>query len=182
MSAEIAFVGYADDCRVQGTVAFDEPRLADFLNRNEIVKLREVTVVSHLDGSSRTLDELEVGRDELLAVVVEGPRGDVERRVRTMAREVVVGLGPYVVRGLVHSVPTADPVRGFHHRPPMVALSNATLTFHRPDGPIEERCEALFVNRDRVASLRLVKPDRPVLPGLEIVPTGGRAVAVAAGE
>ena len=63
MGNEIDFVGFADDCRVEGKVELDDARLADLLNRRRTIVVHDVKLVSTVDGHTQEFDELEIQRD-----------------------------------------------------------------------------------------------------------------------
>ena len=155
MGNQIEFIGFADDCRVEGRVDLEDARLADLLNRKETLVLRHVTLVSMADGHSRQFRRLEIQRDELDIVVATGPRGDPSRRLATRPSGVALKLGPYQAEGYMHAPPTAT-VRGLNHRPSMVALTDAVLEYSFNNETHSQRYETLLVNRDLADSLRTV--------------------------
>src|ERR1035437_9303424 len=156
MGTQIDFVGFCEDCRVEGKVDLDESRLADMLNNSAKIVVRDVTVVSTLDGHTQAFDKLEIGRDELDIVVASGPRGDPKRRLATKPNGVTMKLGPYCAEGFMHAPPTANPVRGFSHRPAMVAITDAVLEYDFCEQPVSQWFRTLLVNRDLTVSLRSV--------------------------
>jgi hypothetical protein len=156
MGTQIDFVGFSDDCRVEGKVDLEDSRLADMLNSSAKIIVRDVTVVSTLDGHTQAFDKLEIGRDELDIVVASGPRGDPKRRLATKPNGVTMKLGPYCAEGFMHAPPTANPVRGFSHRPAMVAVTDAVLEYQFCDEPVSQWFRTLLVNREMAVSLRTV--------------------------
>jgi hypothetical protein len=165
MGTEIDFVGFADDCRVEGKVDLDDARLADLLNTRQIIVVRDVTLVSTLDGHTQALDQLEIDRDELDVVVASGPRGDPKRRLATKPNGVTVKLGPYSAEGFLHAPPTANPVRGFGHRPTMVAITDAVVEYQFCSEPVSEWFRTVLVNREMAVSLRTVANPGGMQPG-----------------
>jgi hypothetical protein len=165
MGTEIDFVGFADDCRVEGKVDLDDARLADMLNRNPTIIVHGVTVVSTLDGHSQQLDELEISRDELDIVVASGPRGDPKRRLATKPAGVTMRLGPYSAEGFMHGPPTSNPVSEIGRRQPMVALTDVMLEYQFCDEPVSEWHRTLLVNRQMAMSLRAVTHPGSLQPG-----------------
>lgn len=163
MGTEIEFVGYAADCRVEGCLELEADRLSDMLSLQPSVRLRHVVLTSIADGHAETLDELEIGREELDAVVASGPRGNPARRVATRPSEVQVKTGPYFVGGVLHGLPAADAIRGFARKPAMVPLTDARLEYDFCAERVMERFETLLVNRDLAASVELV-PLRSTTP------------------
>jgi hypothetical protein len=167
MGTVIDFVGFADDCRVEGTVDLDEDaRLADMLNRQPTIVVHGVTVVSTLDGHSQQLDELEIGRDELDIVVASGPRGDPKRRLATKPAGVAMTLGPYSAMGFMHGPPTANPVADMGRRQAMVAMTDVVLEYQFCEEPVSEWHRTLLVNRELAMSLRAVTNPGGMQPGV----------------
>jgi hypothetical protein len=156
MGTEIDFVGFADDCRVEGKVDLDDARLADLLNRDPTIMVHGVTVTSTLDGHTQQLDELEISRDELEIVVASGPRGDPKRRLSTRPSGVTMKLGPYSAEGFMHGPPTSNPMSQMGRRQPMVALTDVVLEYQFCAEPISEWHRTLLVNRQTAMSLRAV--------------------------
>jgi hypothetical protein len=156
MGNEIEFVGFSDDCRVEGKLDLEDARLADLLNRRKSIVVHDVTLVSTLDGHTQAFDTLEIGRDELNIVVASGPRGDPKRRLATKPNGVAMKLGPYCAEGFMHAPPTANPVRDINHRPAMVAITDAVLEYDFCEKPISQWFRTLLVNRDLAISLRTV--------------------------
>ena len=154
MGTGIDFVGFAEDCRVEGRVDLEDSRLADLLNRRKTITLHDVTLVSTLDGHTQEFDELEISRDELDIVVASGPRGDPERRLATKPYGVTVKLGPYCAEGFMHAPPTANPVRSFDRKPAMVAITDAVLEYDFCSEPVSQWFRTLLVNRELAISLR----------------------------
>jgi hypothetical protein len=154
MGTEIDFVGFADDCRVEGRVDLEDARLADLLNRQDSVLVRDVLVVSIVDGHSQKFEQLEIERNELDLVVASGPRGDPSRRLATKPNGVTMKLGPYSAEGFMHAPPTANPVRSIDHRQTMVAITDAVLEYMFCDEPVSEWFHTVLVNRDLAISLR----------------------------
>lgn len=165
MGTEIEFVGFADDCRVEGKVDLEDARLADLLNSSPSIVVRDVTVVSTQDGHAQELDRLEIQRDELDIVVASGPRGDPKRRLATKPNGVTLRLGPYSAEGFLHAPPTANPVTGFGHGPAMVAITDAVLEYVYCEEPHSEWFRTLLVNRELADSLSLVARPGSMQPG-----------------
>jgi hypothetical protein len=155
MGTDIEFVGFAEDCRVEGRVDLEDCRLADLLNRRKTITVRDVTLVSTLDGHTQEFDRLEISRDELDIVVASGPRGDPKRRLATKPNGVTVKLGPYCAEGFMHAPPTANPVRSFDRKPAMVAITDAVLEYEFCQEPVSQWFRTLLVNRELAISLRM---------------------------
>lgn len=154
MGMEIDFVGFSDDCRVEGRVELQDARLADLLNRRDSFLVRDVVVVSTADGHSQKFEQLEIERKELDLVVASGPRGDPSRRLTTKPNGVKMKLGPYSAEGFMHAPPTANPIRSIDHRPTMVAITDAVLEYMFCNEPVSEWFQTVLVNRDLATSLR----------------------------
>jgi hypothetical protein len=152
----IEFLGFAADCRVEGRVDLQEPRLADLLNEHSTITVYDVTLTSTADGHTRAFPELEISRDELDIVVASGPRGDPKRRLATRLNGVTVKLGPYSAEGFLHGPPAANPIRSLDHKPTMVAITDAVLEYAFCDKPVSEWFRALLVNRELAQSVRTV--------------------------
>jgi len=166
MGTQIDFVGFADDCRVEGKVDLDEDaRLADMLNRRQTIVVHGVTLVSTLDGHSQQLDELEIGRDELDIVVASGPRGDPKRRLATKPSGVSMKLGPYSAVGFMHGPPTSNPVADIGRRQAMVAMTDVVLEYQFCEEPVSEWHRTLLVNRQMAMSLKAVTRPGGLQPG-----------------
>ena len=158
MGTEIDFVGFADDCRVEGKVELDDARLADFLNRNRAIVVKDVLLVSTADGHTKNFDQLEIERDELNIVVASGPRGDPKRRLATKPSGVAMKLGPYSAEGFMHAPPTANAIRGLGRRPTMVALTDVVLQYESCGESVSQWYRTILVNRELAISLRAVTP------------------------
>ena len=160
METQIDFVGYSDDCTVEGRVELECSRLADMLNDKPTIVVHDAVVVSTADGHSTSFDELEINRDELGIVVASGPRGDPQRRLATRPNEVRVKLGPYSAAGFMHAPATSNPVRDFNRRPVMVAITDALIEYDYCDERVSQWYRTILVNRELAISLRAVtNPD-----------------------
>ena len=165
MGTDIDFVGFAEDCRVEGRVDLEDSRLADLLNRHPTITIHDVTLVSTRDGHTQEFDKLEISRDELDIVVASGPRGDPKRRLATKPNGVSVRLGPYSAEGFIHAPPTANPVRAFAGKPTMVAITDAVLQYEFCSEPVSQWFRTLLVNRELAISLRTVTSPGGRQPG-----------------
>jgi hypothetical protein len=165
MGTQIDFVGFADDCRVEGKVDLEDSRLADLLNSRPSILVHDVTLVSTADGHTQEFEQLEIARDDLDIVVASGPRGDPKRRLATKPNGVAMRLGPYCAEGFMHAPPTANPVRGFSHRPAMVAVTDAVLEYQFCDETKSEWFRTLLINRELAVSLRTVANPGGMQPG-----------------
>jgi hypothetical protein len=164
MDTQIDFVGFSDDCRVDGRVDLHDSRLADLLNDHKTITVFDVTLTSTTDGHTQSFDKLDINRDELEIVVASGPRGDPKRRLATRPNGVTVKLGPYNAEGFLHAPPTANPVRSLNRRPAMVAITDAVLEYSFCQQPVSQWFRALLVNRETALSLRSVTSVRTQPP------------------
>jgi hypothetical protein len=160
----IALEAYAADCRLIGLVDLGDVRLTDFLNATAELRLRDARLESLADGHVMETPELTVARDELCAVVASGPRGDVARRLRTRATQVVVDLGPYHIVGAIHGTPASDPLSGVLRRAAWVPLTDVTVTYRRGPDSVSDDVATLLVNRNLANSFRAVDEASVVLP------------------
>ena len=167
MGTEIDFVGFADDCRVEGRVDLEDARLADLLNRRDSILVHHAVVVSTVDGHSQEFEQLEIERKELDLVVASGPRGDPSRRLATKPSGVTMKLGPYCAEGFMHAPPTANPIRSIDHGPTMVAITDACLEYMFCDEPVSEWFHTVLANRDLATSLRTASTEGALAPDAE---------------
>jgi len=167
METEVEFVGFADDCRVEGRVELECARLADQLNSRPTIVVHDAVLVSTADGHSKRFEELEIALDDLDIVVASGPRGDPKRRLATKPNGVKVKLGPYSAEGFMHAPPTANPVQGFGNGAAMVAITDAVLEYEYCEEQVSQWYRTLLVNRDLAVSLRAVTNAGGLQPGVE---------------
>ena len=169
-TTELEVVAYAEDCRLFGHLALSAARLTDMLNEADEIELVDVAVEALADGRIVEMRSMVVRRDELLVVQATGPRGARERRQRTRPHPVAFKTGPYLVRGLLHALPTADPFVALRRRPPMVPLTDGSISYTVAGSTVVRRADTIIVNRavidwvtpgtdDEVAG-----PELPALP------------------
>jgi hypothetical protein len=157
---------YAADCRVHGQVEIGEGRLSDQLNRTPELLIRDARLEGLDDGHLVEMSEIAIARDELCAVVVSGPRGDVARRLHTRTAHVEVEVGPYLVEGRVHGTPASEPFGVFLRHVAWVPLTEATVKYRCGAGDVSEEMATLLVNRQLVSSFRAVKEARLSFPSI----------------
>ncbi len=143
----VELAAYAADCRVSGNVEVGEQRVSDLLNENPAIVFRDAQLRALADGHGVEVPELEVGRDELCAVVASGSRGDPRRRVHTRRIHVEAAVGPYLVQGFAHSSATFDPFVPGLRRVPWVPVTNATVQYQADGRTVVEVVETLMINR-----------------------------------
>jgi hypothetical protein len=145
---ELEFVAYAEDCRLYGHLMLDAQRLTDMLNDHTEFELIDVAMEALVDGRIVELQSMIVARDELLVVQATGPRGARERRHRTRPHPVAVAVGPYLVRGHLHAMPSADPLVTMRRRPPMVPLTEGSVAFTASGQAQVRQAETVIINRN----------------------------------
>jgi len=155
MRTEVEFVGFAEGCRVQGKLDLEDARLADLLNRQSTIVVRNAVVVRTQDGHRRRFKRLEIGRDELDVVVASGPRGDPKRRQPTRSDCVAIQLGSYCAEGYMHMPRGTTPVIS-DSEPAMVALTDAILEYQFRARSVSEWFRTVLVNRDTAIAMRTV--------------------------
>jgi hypothetical protein len=143
----VDFVAFAEDCTLFGRIRLRAERLTDMLNDHEELELVDVMVQSLVDPGVIEVKEVVVPRDELLLVHATGPRGDLARRTRTRQTSVAVAIGPYAVRGNLHTVPYIDAMAALHRRSAMVPLTGALLDYQMAGDWQRQRLGTLIVNR-----------------------------------
>jgi hypothetical protein len=161
---EVAFVAYGEECILSGRTVLDADRLSDMLNAHDEYALLGVTVERLADGEPMVVDEVVVGRDELILVHATGPRGDEGRRHRTSLQHVAIKMGPYKVRGFLHALPGADPVASMRRHKSMVPLTTARIEFEMAGRVREDRVDTVILNREQIDWVEVVEPDRAEFP------------------
>ena len=176
------FVAFTEDCRVSGRIQLDSDRLSDTLNGHRDYLLCDVLVESLEDGRSVHADEVPVARDELLAVLTDGPRGDPSRRTHTLTYPVTITAGPYLIRGNLHALPGVEPLASAHHRRPMIPLSDAWIEYRSGGSSQTTSCGTIVVNRETADWIQLgfTRPSVLTGAGAEAVPAT-RGVAATEG-
>jgi hypothetical protein len=155
---------YAIDCRVSGQIELGEGRVTDMLNATPELRFTDARLEALIDGHALEMPELEVGPDELCAVVAAGSRGDPARRVRTHAIRIEVDLGPYHVEGAVHGTPASDPLAAALRRAPWVPLTDATVRYNEAGRLVREDVETLVVNRPLATRFRPLEVESMAFP------------------
>lgn len=152
---EVEFVAYGRDCLLSGWVRLGADRLTDLLNAHEEVLLENVLVQDFDRADAVEVGELVVPRHELLLVQAGPPRGHEQRRRRTRQRAIALRVGPYVVRGFLHTLPGADPIADFERRSAMVPLTDAEIEFDLGWERQRRRATTLIVNRRLVDEIEV---------------------------
>jgi hypothetical protein len=149
----LEFVAYAADRLLVGSIELDASRLTDLLNASDEVELVDITWLG-LDGVLGETSSATITRRDLLVVKAGLPRGNPAWRHGTRQVPVVATVGPYVVRGYLHSRPGSDPMVDLGRRPPMVPLTDASISYELGGVVRREEASTLIVNRDIADSIR----------------------------
>jgi hypothetical protein len=147
-------VAYAMDCIVSGSVDLPDGRLTDALATIDEILFRDATLQALEDGRLVKLDQLAVARDELCVVEVHGPRGDPNRRVRTVEDLLAAVIGPYLVTANAHTIPTANLLASVVRRSPILAMTDGVIEFRMAGDPVQRRADVLALALARVSSLQ----------------------------
>ncbi len=169
---DIDFSAYAEDCRLFGHLILDRDRLTDMLNEIGDLVLVDVMVESLASGEIMEVNELEVSRHDLLAVEATGPRGDPDRRTRLRPSRIGVTLGPYLIRGYVHTTPGADPLLAVRRKRPMVPLTEATIEYQAGTARTRRGGSTIIFNRELADWIAPAMDQAIELPDLGSVPGG----------
>ena len=163
---ELDVIAYAEDCILTGTLPLSANRLSDYLNEDLEFALTDVAAQDLVGNPPIEIADIVVERDELLLVQAAGPRGDPNRRSHTRQHAIVVTMGPYVVRGLVHTLPGVHPIENLRRRRPMIALTDATIEFAIGLSHKTRQADVVIVNRECVDSIVEAYPAPPKTQGL----------------
>jgi hypothetical protein len=169
----VEFVAYGEDCLLSGFTRMDADRLTDMLNEHDEYQLVDVLVEGFSGDAVEAADVL-VTRDELFLVHAAGPRGNQDRRRRTRSHPVAIQMGPYHIRGYVHTLPGADPVQAIRRRNPMVPLTDAWIEFASPTGRQRRRVGTVVVNREQIDWIVPAVDDEVEMPDLPLSAEKGR--------
>jgi hypothetical protein len=162
---DVAFVAYGEDCIMSGRATLDADRLTDMLNDHDEYLVSGLVVERFDEVAPFELDdEIAVPRDEIFLVHASGPRGDANRRHRTMPRRLALKVGPYKVHGFFHALPGADPVVALRRRKAMVPLTDVRIEYTIHDQRREITVDTVIVNRERVDWVEAVHPGQVEFP------------------
>jgi hypothetical protein len=150
--------GYADDCLVRGELDLAGARLSDFFRATPQFPLWDAHLVGLADGQEIEAGDIEVARDELVAVQAAGPRGDPLRRRATVRSPVVIRTGPYRIRGDAHAGLGNDPLYFATRRGASLPLTDVRLQYRLSETLIEEQIDVLVVNVDSIDSMIQADP------------------------
>jgi hypothetical protein len=152
------FVAYTHGYSVAGMLRLEADRLTDLLNGADELDLADVVYLG-LDGRIEEAARAHVDRADLVAVKAGDPRGNAAFRHPTRQLPIVVGAGPYVMHGYLHSRPGADGMAHLSRRPSMVPLTDATIIYETNSILRRDQASTLVVNRDAADWIRPAKED-----------------------
>jgi hypothetical protein len=164
----IEFHGFSGDCRITGRLTLFGDRLSDMLNDQKQYRLSKVTLESLEDGHAVEVETLVLDRTDLYVALATGPRGAGKLRLELDAVRMQVGVGPYVVAGLLHSAPGTDPLKSVMQRKPMVPLTHATIAMSVCGEIKVVDAEAVIVNRELVEWIVPTADEAEVFPDVPV--------------
>jgi hypothetical protein len=122
-------------------------RLTDFLNGQERFRVHHLECESLEDGHRAAVDSMSLERNDLLAVVATGPRGNEKQRVTLQTNRLQVSVGPYLILGRIHTKPGVDAVASVMKRDPMIPLTHATIAYEVAGSIVARDLPTIIVNR-----------------------------------
>jgi len=143
----IDFLAFAADCTVTGKMTMFGERLTDFLNGQERFRVHHLECESLEDGHRAAVDSMSLERNDLLAVVATGPRGNEKQRVTLQTNRLQVSIGPYLILGRIHTKPGVDAVASVMKRDPMIPLTHATIAYEVAGSIVARDLPTIIVNR-----------------------------------
>jgi hypothetical protein len=161
---EVDIMAYGEDCVLSGRLLLDGDQLTEMFNDHEEYTLTGVTVERFDGGLPIEIDDVLVGRDELLLVHASGPLGVGGLRWATAPRYVAVKTGPYRVRGFFHGPVGADPVDAIRRQKAMVPLTDVRVEYLLSGEPRETRVATVIMNRHQVDWIQPIEVDRETFP------------------
>ena len=180
-SPDVEFSAFAEDCRLYGRLRLDAERLTDMLNEHDEILLLDVRIEALADGTIHDVAEFTVSRDEILLVEAVDARGDPTRRTHTQPTPILVEIGPFEVRGLVHLKPGTDALEAIHRRKAMVPLTSASISYTIGGQTSNRRADTVIFNRelaDQITVIDVKAVGVAAVPDAEI-DAGANAVPVA---
>jgi hypothetical protein len=160
---DIDFIAYGEDCVISGRLTLGAERLTDLMTDASEYVVDDAAFEALDDRRVVSLAEVAVGRDELLLVVANGPRGNPGRRIRTRPVPVRVGVGPYELFGYAHAMPTSDALASIQRRT-IVPLTECRVRFERGGKLVEHWHDTVLVNRDKIDWLVNASPNELAAP------------------
>jgi len=148
-------VAWAGDCVVRGEVSISDGRLSDLVNQTELLTFFGATLDSLADGHQVQVDELEVERNELHIIEVQGHRGDPARRLRTVPERVWMQVGPFELTGNLHRAPSAAPLASLGSWARFVPMTEVEIRYPGKD-EAGARKDVVLVNRERIGKTEVM--------------------------
>lgn len=167
-SHDLEFVAYSEDCLLSGHLRLSTDRLTDMLNEHDEYLLVDVLLERLADGGAVEVKEVLVLRNELLLVHATGPRGNAARRHRTRLHPVAMQVGPYHIRGYLHSRPGSDPIQHMRRRKAMVPLTDAWIEYQSGSVRQRRRVGAVVVNREQMDWIVPAEDDQVEMPDMPL--------------
>jgi hypothetical protein len=160
----VEFQGFSGDCTITGRITMFGERLTDFLNGQERFRLHKVEFTSLDDGHTVAEDSVSVERDDLLAVVGTGPRGNEKQRVELEEARMQLSIGPYIILGRLHVPPGQDPMRNVLRREPMVPFTGVTMAYSLGGTVVARDMRTIIVNRHLVEWITATDEEAVLFP------------------
>ncbi len=148
-------VAWAGDCVVRGDVSIGEGRLSDHVNQADLLTFFGATLEALEDGRTVTVDELDVERNELHIIEVDGHRGDPTRRLRTVTDRVWLQVGPFEITGNLHRSPSALPMASLARWVRFVPMTEVEFRYAGRDMTPTQR-GVVLVNRERITRTEVI--------------------------
>ncbi len=155
----ISFEAFLSAQRIFGWVRLDADRLTDLLNAHELIRLSNVHVEEHRDGTTVAADETIIPRAEIVAVIASGPRGDAALRVPTTPYPVAIQTDTCQIGGNMHVPPGVGAMERWHAGGPMIPLTEAWLSYRSGGEQRRAARTTVIVNRGSVTKLELFATD-----------------------
>ncbi len=166
----VPFVGYAQGRRFIGYVECRDDRLAEFLNRNDRIVLRDSFVENFADDIVTNLGDGELDRSTLYAVEAFAAGSYTSRRIPSAQHRLHVQLGPYSALGVLHTPPGQLPLPLLTTNGPMVTLSDATLGYACRGSLVLRDVGTLVINREFIDWVRASDEEAGAFPGVPVEP------------
>ncbi len=160
----VEFQGFSGDCTITGRITMFGERLTDFLNGQERFRLHKVEFTSLDDGHTVAQDSVSVERDDLLAVVGTGPRGNEKQRVELEEARMQLSIGPYIILGRLHIPPGQDPMRNVLRREPMVPFTGVTMAYSLGGTVVARDMRTIIINRHLVEWITATDEEAVLFP------------------
>jgi hypothetical protein len=143
---------YASDSSGTARLLLVHDRLADLLATGQALDVRGARMTALADGRRVAADALAIDLAEVYAVATGEPRGNVGRRVGTIARPALALVGPYEIAGSLHGPPSMDAFEVARRRA-WIPLTDAVVTYLVGQREVSLASPVVLVNRRYVAAL-----------------------------